>query len=317
VNQMKPNPASSITKAASKQSYYTIRFLVDRTRVADAYRAYGYFRWVDDVLDADPGSGPLPSEAEACERRAFVERQKSLLESAYRGEPLRDVTLQENMLVELVQSDPEKNSGLQTYLRNMMLVMDFDARRRGRWVSLVELNEYTHWLASAVTEALHYFIGHAEFSPHDETRYLAVCAAHILHMLRDTFADVPAGYYNIPREVLEANHITPQEVHSPAYRLWVKSRVELARQYFEAGRSYFARVQNARCRLACFAYIARFDWLLDTLEREDYCLRPQYDERKRLRTGLRMGWLALSSTINWRGAGSLAQPIAAPRLGKQ
>ena len=52
MNQMKPSPASSITKAASKQTYYTIRFLVDRERVDDAYRAYAYFRWVDDVLDA-------------------------------------------------------------------------------------------------------------------------------------------------------------------------------------------------------------------------------------------------------------------------
>ena len=49
---MSTNPAASITKAASKQTYYTIRFLVDRDRVDDAYRAYGYFRWVDDVLDA-------------------------------------------------------------------------------------------------------------------------------------------------------------------------------------------------------------------------------------------------------------------------
>ena len=52
---MTPSPASSITKAASKQTYYTIRFLVDRERVDDAYRAYGYFRWVDDVLDAEFG----------------------------------------------------------------------------------------------------------------------------------------------------------------------------------------------------------------------------------------------------------------------
>ena len=138
------------------------------------------------------------------ERRAFLERQKSLLESCYRGESPRDATVQEKMLVELVQHDHEKNSGLQSYLRNMMLVMDFDARRRGRLISQVELNEYTHWLASAVTEAMHYFIGHDGFAPRDETRYLAVSAAHITHMLRDTFDDVQAGYYNIPREVLEA-----------------------------------------------------------------------------------------------------------------
>ena len=86
------------------------------------------------------------------ERSAFLERQKSLLEKCYRGEIPRDVNIQEKMLVELVQHDHEKNSGLQSYLRNMMQVMDFDARRRGRLISQVELNEYTRWLATAVTE---------------------------------------------------------------------------------------------------------------------------------------------------------------------
>ena len=120
------------------------------------------------------------------------------------------------MLVELVQGDLEKNSGLQPYLRNMMVVIDFDARRRGTLISQVELDDYTRWLASSVTEAMHYFIGHGCFAPQDETRYLAVSAAHIAHLLRDTFDDVQAGYYNIPRELLEANHIGPQDVQSAA-----------------------------------------------------------------------------------------------------
>ena len=82
---MKATPASLITKAASKQTYYTIRFMVDRDRIEDAFRAYGYFRWVDDVLDAESGSGFVLSEGEASERLAFLERQKSLLERCYRG----------------------------------------------------------------------------------------------------------------------------------------------------------------------------------------------------------------------------------------
>jgi len=305
---MNTTPASAITKAASKQTYYTIRFLVDRDRLDDAYRSYAYFRWVDDILDADSGL--------QAERLAFLERQKSLLEKCLQGETPQDANLQEKMLVELVQHDREKDSGLGAYLRNMLLLMDFDARRRGRLISQVELNEYTRWLAIAVTENLHHFIGHGQFAPHDETRYLAVSAAHITHMLRDTYDDVQAGYYNIPREVLEANHIGPGDIHSAAYRAWVKSRVSLARGYFEAGRRYFARVQKPRCRLACFAYIARFDWLLDTFEREGYLLRPQYDERKQLSTGLRMGWLALASTLHWRGSGDLYPPVASQRLGK-
>ena len=305
---MSPSLAASITKAASLQTYTTIRFLVDRERVDDAYRAYAYFRWVDDVLDAPAGTGP--------ERQAFLERQKSLLESCYRGQALRDTNLQENLLVELTQGDREKNSGLQSYLRHMMLVMDFDTRRRGRWISQVELNEYTRWLAVAVTEALHYFIGHDDFTPHDETRYLAVSAAHITHMLRDTCDDMQAGYYNIPREVLDAQHIWPQELHSAAYRAWVKSRVQLAHEYFAAGKAYFERVQNPRGRLAGFAYIGRFEWLLETIEREGYHLRPEYPERKSLGTGLRMGWLTLSSMLNLRGAAVPSQPIASPRPGK-
>jgi hypothetical protein len=301
--------ASSITKAASKQTYYTIRFLVDRDRVDGAYRAYGYFRWVDDILDADSGSDAVLSEVKVAERRAFLERQKSLLEECCRSETPRDASIQEKILVELVKHDQEKNSGLQSYLRNMMQVMDFDAQRRGRLISQVELNEYTRWLATAVMECIHHFIGHDDCTPHDETRYLAVSAAHITHMLRDTFDDVQIGYYNIPREILEENHIGPRDVSSDAYRAWVKERVQLAREYFKAGKGYFARVQNARCRLACFAYIARFEWLLDTIEREGYCLRPRYDERKSAGAGLRMSWLTLASMVNWRTTRSLQQPV--------
>jgi len=302
-------PASTITKAASKQTYYTIRFLVDRERVDDAYRAYGYFRWVDDTLDAEVATGS--------ERSAFIERQKSLLEKCLRGEMSPDANIQEKMLVELVQSDRGKNRGLRAYLRNMMLVMDFDARRQGRLISQVELNQYTRWLAIAVTEAMHYFIGHGAFAPRDQTRYLAVSAAHITHMLRDTYDDLRAGYYNIPCEVLEANQIGPQDVQSEAYRAWVKSRVRLAREYFAAGRAYLWQVQNARCRMAGFAYTARFEWLLDTLDKEAYCLRPHYTERKRIGTGLRMSWLALSSLINVRAVGTVSRPTASERIGKR
>jgi phytoene/squalene synthetase len=220
------------------------------------------------------------------------------------------------MLVELIQHDYEKNSGLQLYLRNMMQVMDFDTRRRGRLISQVELNEYTRWLATAVMEAIHYFIGHDDFSPHDETRYLAVAGAHIVHMLRDTFDDMQLGYYNVPREVLEANYMEPHDTQCDAYRVWVKSRVQLAREYFKAGKDYFARVQNPRCRLACFAYIARFEWLLDTIEEEGYCLRPQYNERRSVSTGLQMSWLTLSSIFNVRTAGPLPPSTVSHPLGK-
>lgn len=300
--------APSITKAASKQTYYTIRFLADRDRVQDAFRAYAYFRWVDDTLDGESTSD--------FNRIVFIQRQKSLLEKSYRGELPRDANAEEKMLVELIQRDQEKNSGLQTYIRNMMQVMDFDVQRRGRLISQIELNEYTRWLASAVTEAMHYFIGHDRYAPRDESRYLAVTAAHITHMLRDTFDDVQAGYYNIPREILDANHIQPGDVQSKAYCNWVQGRIQLARRYFTAGRDYLCRVEEARCRLAGFAYAARFEWLLDTIEREEYQLRPEYSERKSVGTGLRMGLETLSSLMHRHVAQPAHQGVVSQSLRK-
>lgn len=293
--------AASITKAASQQTYYTVRVLVDRELIPDAYRAYAYFRWVDDCLDAEAGS--------RSERLAFVNRQKSLLEECWRGEAPCGLSVEEGLLAELIRGDVEKNSGLQSYLRNMMAVMAFDANRRGRLISQAELADYSRFLATAVTEALHYFIGHRCPAPRSQARDLAATGAHIVHMLRDTFEDTGAGYFNIPREFMEGHGITPQDVNSQPYRAWVRHRVQLARTCFEAGREYLAQVENIRCRLAGHTYMARFEWLLDVIEKDGYCLRSEYRERKSLRTGLRMSGLALTSALTHRGPGAASRVL--------
>lgn len=287
-----PVLAATITRAASKQTYYTIRFLVDDRLVDDAYRAYAYFRWVDDWLDQEtrPRS----------ERLAFVKRQQTLMDGCSRGDALADLTPEESLLADLIQRDTNKNSGLQAYIRNMMTVMAFDAARRGQLISQRELNEYTRWLAVAVTEALHYFIGHNCASPRGEMRYLAVTGAHITHMLRDALEDTDAGYYNIPREVVATSGIAPWDVESKAYRGWVKERVHKARACFRMGRDYLAQVENLRCRIAGYAYIHRFEGVLDSIEREGYLLRAEYPERKSNSRGVEMiGW-ALWMALKYR-----------------
>ena len=292
---MAPSLPAAITKVASKQTYYTIRFLVDRPLVDDAYRAYAYFRWVDDVVDEVKPVDANAGEDDRLIRLRFLERQKSLLEACLSGAEPRDVDRHEAMLVELVRHADPSDPRLVAYLRHMMLVMGFDVGRRGRLVTQQELDDYTRWLAIAVTEAMHYFIGHEAAAPHDETRYLAVSGAHIVHMLRDTQADLRAGYFNVPREVLEASSIGPADLRCDAYRAWVEERVRLARAQFEAGRSYFAHVQSRRHRLAGIAYMARFEWLIEALERNGFTLQADYAEQRSLRTGLRMGGYVVSS----------------------
>ncbi len=253
--------AAAITRSASKQTYYTILLLVDRPRVGDAYRAYGYFRWVDDVIDSSTGLLP--------EKAAFLQRQQFILESCYHDVIPVDLCPEERMLADLILHDAEPDSGVRTYLCNMMEVIVFDLSRRGRLISQSELSEYTRKLATAVTEAMYYFIGHNHQLPRNEDRYLAVTAAHITHMLRDTLEDIDNGYYNIPLEVLNQNGISPRDVNSPAYQEWIGARVKLARRYFRAGREYIAQERNIRCRLAGYAYIARFERILRVIENEN------------------------------------------------
>ena len=284
--------AAAITWNASKQTYYTVLFLVDRDRILEAYKAYAYFRWVDDRLDQ--------ATISASERIAFVDRQSTLMERCYSGDWPSQTTVEERMLVDLIQGDREKNSRLQAYIRNLMAVMVFDAHRRDHLISRDELAEYSRLLATAVTEALYYFIGHNCNAPHGAASYLAATGAHITHMLRDTLDDAQAGYFNIPRELLESHNITPQDVTNDAYQAWVRSRVRLARLCLKAGKYNVAQAENLRCRIAGFAYIARFESVLDAMERDGYRLRSDYPECKRLGSALKMVWSVLSLALAYR-----------------
>jgi phytoene/squalene synthetase len=281
--------ARKITRAASTQTYYTIRLLADRPLVDDAYRAYAYFRWVDDILDA-PG---MPKE----ERLAFLRRQQQIIGRCYAGNTVDDLCPEETLVADLIARDTDEESGLHVYISQMMAVMAFDAGRKGRLISQLELDIYTLRLSMAVTEALYYFIGHDCASPINEARYLAVTAAHITHMLRDAVEDAQNGYFNIPREYLTRHNLSPTDVGNPAYREWVKSRVGMARKLFAGGRTALAQVENARCRLAGYAYFARFEVVLEAVEKDDYLLRAAYPERKSKRAALQMGSAVISQVM--------------------
>jgi phytoene/squalene synthetase len=260
--------AAAITWGGSKQSYYTIRWLVDGDLVDEAMCAYAYFRWLDDVLDASP----LPRH----DRLAFLARQKSLLTQLCTGRQPTRLGQEEELLAELISHERREHGGLRSYLRNMMAVMAFDARRRGRVITRGELNDYTETLAMAVMDGLSYFIGNDYEYPDSPARYLAVAGAHVSHMLRDAVEDSRMGYFNIPREVLEGAHISPADVDAPAYREWVAGRVTLARRCFRDGKRYILGLKHARAVLAGLAYCARFERVLSMIERDGYRLRSDY-----------------------------------------
>ena len=86
--------ARAITQQSSKQSYYTARLMVDKQLEVDCYRAYGYFRWADDCVDATGQS----REA----RLTFIHRQQDLARRCYQGERPADLGPEEAILADSV-----------------------------------------------------------------------------------------------------------------------------------------------------------------------------------------------------------------------
>jgi len=303
--------AQSITRAGSKQTYYTVRLMVDRDLVDDCYRAYGYFRWADDIVDA-PTSNDVSSQSDD-ERISFIRRQRELINSLYRNERPDDLTPQEEILADLISHDRGENSLLQSYIRNFLAIIEFDAHRRGRLISQAELTWYSSCLGKATTDGILYFIGNGQPYPAGEARYLGATAAHIVHMLRDMVQDTAEGYINIPRDYLEANHIGPGDLDSPAFRAWVRGRVEQARRHIREGKRYLDELDVLRAKIVGYWYCARYEGVLDTIERDGYLLRAEYKKRRKLFAWLTMAWLGLCVTLghigrrgprgSWRDAG--------------
>jgi phytoene/squalene synthetase len=299
--------AAEITRSASKQTYYTMRWLADRNRVQQGLQGYAYFRWVDDRLDKDCCS--------QVERLEFLERQQFILANLVAGKAAGDLEPEEMILAEMLFSDPVSENGLRLYARHMMQVMAFDTKRRGQLISQSELESYTHHLAVGVTELLHYLIGSSLFSPKDATRYAAASAAHIVHMLRDTYEDAQAGYFNVPSEVLKAGGIGQRDFDHPAYQSWVKERIQLASRLFREARSYLSRVESLRCRLAGFTYMSRFESVLALIQKDDYVLRSEYPRRRSLGGVATFLGSLLSSLMRnpGRPAPTVVIPAAEPR----
>ena len=77
-----------------------------------------------------------------------------------------------------------------------------------------------------------------------------------------------------------------------------------ARTAFKAGEAYLTQVRNLRCRLAGYAYIARFMPVLDAIERDEFRLRPAYPESKSLQAGLKAGWSLLANAAGYTASSS-------------
>jgi len=259
--------AKSITWKGSKLTYIVGRLFVDRDLKEDFFRAYAYFRWIDDIVDE------LNSTRE--DRILFITRQDTLIRSLFSGDSaVDDLRPEEELLVQLTQAPHKHSDNLRSFVENMFAIIKFDSYRKDRTISSAELDWYSQCLGRSVVDGLQYFIGNDHDYPKTENQYSAAIAAHITHMLRDTIPDIANGFINIPRDVLPE-----QDIHTtdhPSVRSWVKGRVMLARKHFQDGRKYIRSLQVKRCQLASYLYCNQFERILDIIERDDYVVRHVY-----------------------------------------
>lgn len=277
--------ARAITKHSSRQTYYTIKLLVDKPLVADCYKAYAYFRWADDQVDEPEISKKTYTD--------FVTRQTKIITAAYKHEPLPPLLPQEKMVVELIKADTQTNSKLKSFITNFWAIIQFDAQRKGTVVSQKQLHWYSQTLGKAVTDGILYFIGNKTEYPRAKNQYDAAIAAHLIHMLRDYREDVTAGYVNIPQEYLIKNQITATDWQHPLFKAWVKNQLVFARTLMESGKHYIESLPGFKCQLAAMWYCARFERLLPQIEGDHYILRDYYRRGGILTYSLRFGWLTV------------------------
>jgi phytoene/squalene synthetase len=281
--------AREITRNGSIQTYFTTRFMVDRELEDDCYRAYAYFRWVDDCIDE------IAQTRE--ERITFIDRQRDIVDQLYNGGRPNGLCTEENIIADLIQRHQDLTSGLHSFIDNFIAILKFDAQRKGQMISQDELDWYTERLGVSVTDCIQYFIHNGHNYPKAHNQYLAASAAHITHMLRDMSDDLANGFVNIPSEYVEQHKVDPADLETPAFRNWVRQRVELARAYFSDGKKYLDKLEVLRCKIAGYWYCARFEIILDAIERDNYILRTSYDKENKYLAWLRIASLSLRVSL--------------------
>ena len=59
------------------------------------------------------------------------------------------------------------------------------------------------------------------------------------------------------------------------------------------GKKYLDDLQVLRCKIVGYWYCARFEVVLDTIEADGFRLREAYEERRQIRTWLKILWLGI------------------------
>lgn len=265
--------ARRITWMGSKQSYLIGQLLVDRTLRNDFFRAYSYFRWIDDMIDE-----VIHTRSERIE---FIDRQSELIRSIYSNKKVKIENEEEEILLDLIKNDRRTHDGLRSFIEKMFSIIEFDTLRKDTLISEEELDLYNKMLGISVVDGLQYFIGNEHSYPKTIDRYEAAIASHRTHILRDMKKDLQNGIFNIPDKIIRKSYPGALGTISDQHVEWVREQVREARTGFNLGKEYIEKMEILRCKIAASWYCYRFEVILDAIEKDGCLLRESYSELRK------------------------------------
>lgn len=289
--------ACEVTRTCNPTAYRLARLFFNRSMLPVYCLGYAYFRWLDDLVDAPNALNNLV--------RTMLDRQRDIISAMYEYETQSiylALNIYEQMLVELISYDRTNGQSLQTYITDMLGLLEFDAKRRYQLCKQKDLDDYSRSLGRAYTKVLQICTARGNFLANNHEDNLAGYAAHQAHILRDFYIDVPLGYFNISQEYMKSlgytlEQLSSMELDQLDLRPWVRDTVSTGTRAFIQGLKAIKQIRNWRCRLLGYVTSAQYIYVLEKIKQNDYCLQRDYtassiEKRRMLAWALKMSFIS-------------------------
>lgn len=234
-------------------SHWLGRVLFTRQRRESLFSAYKYFRWLDDVVDAEgisrESARTLVSEERKCLLRAY---------DCISHEATHPV---QGAMLRVIRTDL-RDRLLYPMITDFLDALTWDVERRYTLCSRADLEQYSQRLGRAYASGLLYGFGLDPTAEcYGDIPTQSGTAAHLAHVLRDLQVDLQVGYANVAREDIEAFGLDLGCLDANPWERWRQDVARRACQLFEEARRQRHLLPTLRATLGYDLVSTRYEGL--------------------------------------------------------
>ncbi len=254
--------AASLLRSRSTFTY-VLSWLLPSSNRSSFLLWYGYFRWVDDVVD----DGGLDRASAS----AFLDRQTRLVSGEI---PARECRTPEEQFAPALLGRHGDDPAFITLLQDMLTAIRSDLERQhADAIRLEDLETSWRTEVQSYLGTIGYFCGVRTSPPPGSS---AALGAKWVHILRDAQVDIDAGLRTLAADDLSAHGLDAKTLRNDpaclASRRWVSGKWRRAGRLLQDGSLDAQRVTDWRYRLIVAMLIAKYRCHLDDVERRGFVL---------------------------------------------